>query len=240
MKKQILFGNNISNTGKTLSKNLGYFNFKISYCGNTFRNIMKNLEENSNYEGLFFFVNRENDALYSFMEDMKRKFPYVKVYPLVNSDFDYMKEILLDCGAKKCFSMPINSEDLYFSVVHDFFNEDEVIVSTEISRFLIKKGFPSNVKGFHFLCLCIEKVIDEPKMFRNFSKLLYPYVSGETGSTIAWIERSIRNISAAVYRNGVRFDYYPSDEKLSNKTLIKVLADMYCDDNNIKRNRDWY
>lgn len=239
MKKRILFGNNISNTGKTLSKNLGYFNFKVSCCGNTFRNIMKNLEADSNYEGLFFFVNRENDALYSFMDDMSKKFPHIKIYPLVSSDFDYMKEILIDCGAKQCFSMPINSEDLYFSVVHDFFNEDEVIVSTEISKFLVKHGFPTNVKGFQFVCISIETVIDDPKMFRNFSKCLYPYISEKTGSTIAWIERSIRNMSASVYKNGVRFERFPDDAKLTNKALIKLLADMYCEENNIKRNRDW-
>lgn len=238
MYKRILFGNNITNSGKTLSKNLGYFNFKVSCCGNNFNNIMKNLKSKEDYEGLFFFVNNDNDALYAFMDNMRKYFPHIKVYPIVGSGFDYLKNILLDCGAKQCFSMPINSDDLYFAVVHDFFSEEEVIVSTEISRFLIKLGFTSHVKGFQFLCLCIEKVIDEPRMFRNFSKLLYPYVSEKTGSTLAWIERSIRNTNNTVYKKGLRFDGY-SDEKLTNKELIRVLADMYCDENNIRRNRDW-
>lgn len=238
MQKKILFGNNISNFGKILSKNFCYFNFKILCCGNNFSNLMKNLKSNNDYDGLFFFVNNDNDALYTFMDDMKTHFPHVKVYPIISSGFDYLKSILIDCGATQCFSMPITSDDLHFAVVHDFFSEEEIVVSTSISKFLVNLGFASYVKGFNFLCICIEKVIDEPKMFRNFSKFLYPYVNEKTGSTTAWIERSIRNLNNKAYKNGLRFDGY-ADKKLSNKELVKVLADMYCDDNNIKRNRDW-
>lgn len=233
MEKKLLFGNNISNIGKALSKSFSYFDFKISYCGNTYANIMKNLET-TNYDGLFFLVMAENKEVYSFIKDVKNKFPDINIYPLVYNDYAAMADNLMKAGATDCFIIPLSSINLCFSVIYDFFDEDDIIVSLEIAEFLIRKGFPAHVKGFYFFCLCVEKIIDEPEMFTNFSKLLYPYIKEKTGSSIAWIERSIRNLSNMIYKKGIRFENYPDEKNLSNKVMVKVMADEYCREN--KRN----
>ncbi len=234
MEKKILFGNNISNLGKIISKDFNFFNFKVSYCGNNYSNIMNNLQK-FDFDALFFFVIHDSDELHSFMGNVKQSFPYLKIYPIICESSEIMKEKLLKYGVEKCFSLPITSENLCFSVIHDFFSDDEIMVSIEIAYFLIKNGFPHHVKGFYFLCMCMEMVIDEPKLFTNFSKLLYPSVRERTGSSVAWIERSIRNLSKMIYKNGVRFENYPDDKKLTNKALVKAISDKYCMMNNIKR-----
>lgn len=234
MEKKILFGNSISNIGKIISKNLSYFNFKVSYCGNNYSNIMNNLQK-CDFDGLFFFVRQDSYELCSFMQNVKQEFPCLKIYPILCENSEILKEKLLHYGAEKCLALPITSEELCFSVIYDFFFDDEIIVSIEIADFLIKNDFPYHVKGFYFLCICMEMVIDEPNLFTNFSKLLYPAVRERTGSSVAWIERSIRNLSKMIYKNGVRFENYPNDKKLTNKTLVKAVVDKYCMVNNIKR-----
>lgn len=234
MEKKILFGNNISNLGKIISKDFSFFNFKVSYCGNSYSNIMNNLQK-FDFDALFFFVIHDSDELHLFMRNLKQNFPYLKIYPIICESSEIMNEKLLKYGVEKCFSLPITPENLCYSVIHDFFGDDEIMVSIEIAYFLIKNGFPHHVKGFYFLCICMEMVIDEPKLFTNFSKLLYPSVREKTGSSVAWIERSIRNLSKMIYKNGVRFENYPDDKKLTNKALVKAIADKYCMVNNIKR-----
>lgn len=234
MEKKILFGNNISNVGRIISKNFSYFNFRVSYCGNSYSNIMNNLQM-CDFDALFFFVMHENEKLYSFMRNVKCKFPYLKIYPIICNSSEILNEKLLDYGAERCFTLPITPENLCFSIIYDFFCDEEIIVSIDIADFLIKNDFPPHVKGFYFLCLCMEMVIDEPQLFTNFLKLLYPSVQKRTGSSIAWIERSIRNLSKMIYKNGVRFENYPDDKKLTNKTLVKALVNKYCMVNNIKR-----
>lgn len=233
MEKKILFRNNISDIGKIISRNLSYFNFKVSYCNNNYSNILNNLQK-CDFDGLFFFVMYDSDELCSFMKNLRREFPYTRVYPIAYEDSEILKEKLLHYGAEKCFTLPMTSEELCFSVIYDFFFDDEIMVSIEIADFLIKNNFPYHVNGFYFLCICMEMVIDNPNLFTNFSKLLYPSVKERTGSSVAWIERSIRNLSKIIYNNGVRFENYPDDKKLTNKTLVKAVVEKYCMVNNIK------
>ena len=234
IQKKILFGNNISNLGKIISRDFRYFDFKVSYCGNNYSDIMSNLQK-YDFEALFFFVIHDSCELDSFMINIRKMFPNLKIYPIICESFETIKEKLLNYGAEKCFSLPITSENLCFSVIHDFFYDDEIIVSIDIADFLIKNGFPHHVKGFYFLCLCIEMVIDEPELFTNFSKLLYPAIKERTGSSIAWIERSIRNLSKMIYKNGVRFENYPDDKKLTNKALVKAITYKYYVKSNMRR-----
>lgn len=236
MKKKILFGNNISDVGRAISNNFNYFNFNVSYCGNTYSNIMKNLE-NSAYDGLFFFVMYDDDKVCEFVESVRKEYPEMMIYPLLYRNSEFLKESLMESGASQCFTVPTTAAELCFSVIYDFFDEDEIAISIEIAEFLIENGFPNHVKGFYFLCLCIEKVIDEPEMYSNFSKLLYPYVRERTGSSEVWIERSIRNLSKIAYKRGVRLENYPDDRNLSNKTLVKALVDLYCKVNNFRRKK---
>lgn len=236
IERKVLFGNNISNIGKIISRNFRYLNFRVSYCGNSYSNIMNNLNK-CDFDGLFFFIMHDNDGLHWFIRNVRRNFPYLKIYPIICGGSEILKEKLLNYDVEKCFELPITSENLCFSVIHDFFTDDEIIISIDIADFLIKNGFPCHVKGFYFLCMCIEMVIDEPRLFTNFSKLLYPSVKKKTGSSIMWIERSIRNLSKMIYNNGVRFENYPDEKKLTNKSLVKVLADKYCMMNNMKRRR---
>lgn len=236
MKKKLLFGNNISNIGKLISKNFGYFNFQVSYCGNSYSNIMDNLHK-CDYDGLFFFAISDNDELYSFIRNVRQKFPDIKIYPIIYNNMEIIKEKLFMCDVQKCFTLPITSETLCFSIIHDFFSDEDILVSIDIADFLIKSGFPNHVKGFYLFCLCIEMVIDKPELFTNFSKLLYPAVREKTGSSVAWIERSIRNLSRMIYKLGIRFENYPDDCRLTNKTFVKAVADNYCKVNNIKRRR---
>ncbi|MCM1133333.1 MAG: sporulation initiation factor Spo0A C-terminal domain-containing protein [Ruminococcus flavefaciens] len=236
MEKRILFGNNISNVGKVLSKDFAYYNFNVSYCGNTHENILKNLE-NTAYDGLFFFVNKNSAKLHSFVRHVRKSFPDLKIYPLIALNSDVMRAELIKDGATDSFLLPEMSSSLCFEVIYDFFEADEIIVSIEIAKFLIDLGFPNHTKGFYFLCLCIEKIIDEPEMFNNFSKLLYPFIREKTNSSEAWIERSIRNLSKIIFKKGITFDNYPDEKNLSNKTLVKLLADLYCKANKIKRRK---
>lgn len=236
MEKKLLFGNNISNLGKIISKSFSYFNFKVSYCGNSYSNIMDNLYK-CDFDGLFFFVLNDNNELYSFIRNVRQNFPHLKIYPIICNDTEVFKEKILKCGVDDCFALPTTSEELCFSVIYDFFDDEEILVSIDIAGFLVENGFPIHVRGFYLLCVCIEMVIDEPELFTNFSKLLYPAVRDKTGNSLAWIERSIRNLSKMIYKLGVRFENYPDDSKLTNKTLVKAVTDSYCKANNIKRRR---
>lgn len=225
MSVKLLFGNNISGTGKMISKNLKRFKFEVSHCSNTFDCLMNALEKD-NYNAVFFFVKNETTELYEFISNVKSKFPGIKIYALLYSDSQVSGKKLLDADITAYYQMPFSINIFYFSVIKEFWQDIYIPVAT--SEFLIDKGIPSSTKGFYFLSLCVEMVSKDSDMLSNASKLLYPSVLEKMeASSLAWIERSIRNVSKMAFKNGIFFEFYPDDVKLSNKVFIKALADEY-------------
>lgn len=227
MTRKILFGNNISGTGKMYSKTLRPFHNIISHCSNTFTSIREHLKAET-YDALFFFISSDSNELRDFIKEIHADFPELKICPLLYSDYEHLAEKLISMGAFMCFELPISVDVFSFYVISKFFEMDNIAVPYEVSKFLIEKKVPSHTKGFYFLAACIEAVVDNPEMLGNASRILYPYVVKRTSATsTAWIERAIRNLSEMSFRNNIYFRYYPEESRLSTKVFIKAISDEY-------------
>lgn len=226
MTKKILFGNNISQISKKLEKCFKSLEFSVTRCENDKKVIFEQIA-NDDYDALIFFAPCVTDKICGFVNDLRKERPDLKVYCLFYFNMENDKVDVFDIGASKCFTTSSNVNNVCFEIIKDLFDEDSAFFSIEIAEFLVKLGFPCHIKSFYIVCLSIEKLLENPENFSNFSKHLYPFIQQKLNTTYCWAERGIRYISKDIHKKEIYFEYYPKDSVLENKALLQALVIEY-------------
>ena len=226
LKFRLLFGDNIEGSGKRLAKIFSHFGFETEYCANLTKTLREQLK-NKSYDGILFFALRASDNIYRFISDCRNAYPDIKIYPIISTDSNTVKQKLIDSGATSCLLMPYTEYSLCYEVINDFFSSDELIILPEIAEFLYTKGFPNQLIGFYVLCCAIEIVINAPHTLSKVTSLLYPSVAEIMNTTYDSVERSLRVLSSAAFKNGVNLNGEITKKRPKTKTLIALLADEY-------------
>lgn len=69
----------------------------------------------------------------------------------------------------------------------------EDTICKKITRILHSVGIPAHIKGYHFIRLGVEMVINEPDLIGQITKTLYPEIAQRFGSSPTKVERAIRH-----------------------------------------------
>ncbi len=123
------------------------------------------------------------------------------------------EEEILNCGADYYFIKPINPASVAKRIekmlnwksekskrVRDSMSEDEIeVVISDIMRQI---GVPAHIKGYQYLRKAIILCITDSEMLSSVTKVLYPTVAKEFGTTASRVERAIRHAIEVAWDRG--------------------------------------
>ena len=67
-------------------------------------------------------------------------------------------------------------------------------METRINSFLLELGVSPALRGFRNACIGVRILLDNPESGNQITKVLYPSIAREVGSTSSKVERSIRTV----------------------------------------------
>lgn len=80
--------------------------------------------------------------------------------------------------------------------------DDDALLNEEISRILNQLGFPSHLRGFHFLREAIFAAVRTPEVLDGVTKVLYPNIAARYQTTASRVERAIRHAIEVAWERG--------------------------------------
>lgn len=108
-----------------------------------------------------------------------------------------------------------------------------VSVEEKISDIFISIGIPPHIKGYGYLREGIKRMVEEPTLINNVTKVLYPGIAEKYGTTSSKVERAIRHAIEVAWNRG-RIEainaifgtrVYLGTEKPTNSEFIALVAD---------------
>lgn len=114
----------------------------------------------------------------------------------------------------------------------DNFSQEEDL-ECKVTRILSQIGINANIKGFKYLRSAIIMSVENPEVIDAITKVLYPNIAKEFGTTASRVERAIRHAIEVSWKRGnieyidAIFEYTISDEKgkPTNSEFIAQIAD---------------
>jgi len=109
----------------------------------------------------------------------------------------------------------------------------EESVDLKISRILHEVGIPSHLKGFQYLKMAIQMVVDDSTMINAVTKRLYPGIAAKFKTVPINVERAMRNTIAIALSRGPRgsmsellgYEVAADSSKVTNSEFIARVAD---------------
>lgn len=111
-------------------------------------------------------------------------------------------------------------------------------VRKELVIELLKElGIPANCRGYRYLRDAIVRVAAEPKTLLSMTKVLYPTIAHEYGTTASRVERAMRHAIGAGFLRGnltryeelFRWSVSARTGKPTNSQFISTLAEYVAD-----------
>ena len=224
MNIKVLVGDNTSLIGKKIMLELLKNGVYSSSCKSGYDSV-RVMTADIRPEIVIIFVYDENDGAYSFVSELKSKYPEMAVLTCVFSSDMNVHRRLVEAGAAYSFYMPINRNLLMEHIIeilcHE--NKSDFAVSTEL--FLKSCGFPNKLKGFRYLSAAIGICIEEPAMLSGKITEIYERIGEKCRTKPYLAERSLRNLTETAYRDG-KVNML-SERKPTNGELICMVCDEY-------------
>ena len=138
------------------------------------------------------------------------------------SDVEIMQEVLEALNLSRRQERPAPKQK-----VSEKIKVSEEQMMQEISEILLKIGIPANVKGYKYARIAIMLSIKDEEMVSNVTKILYPTVAMEVGSTASRVERAIRHGIELAWERGDfnEHEKYFAYGKPINSEFIAAIAD---------------
>ena len=99
---------------------------------------------------------------------------------------------------------------------------------TEICELLYRLGVTSNYKGFFHTAYAVSLCLEEPERLQLITKLLYPEVARQYGTSWKAVERNIRTVDHVIWRENrsllEELARKPLEQKPRNAQLLAILA----------------
>ncbi len=149
----------------------------------------------------------------------------------LGADYVILKPFNMDILARRIFEL-YSTKNKTFD--NEFFFEAAPKMSREdhIINVLQKVGIPINLKGYNYLKIAISLCLEDNKLLESITKLLYPTIAKECGSTSSRVERDIRHALEVAWGRGKGQYYYeminytgPTDEKPTNGAFISTVVE---------------
>lgn len=145
------------------------------------------------------------------------------------ADYYFIKPVKADAVAKRIHSLVswISKKDRVKNLVR---GDDLEIVISDIMRQI---GVPAHIKGYQYLRTSIMLCIEDGSMLGSVTKILYPTVAKQYGTTASRVERAIRHAIEVAWDRGdvdvlsSYFGYTVDSQrgKPTNSEFIAMIAD---------------
>ena len=105
-----------------------------------------------------------------------------------------------------------------------------------VSQMMIDMGIPVHLKGYHYMRSAVVMAVQDMKVVGSVTKLLYPEIARQYGTTNGKVERAIRNAIEISWERGNRrtfdrmFGYCmeSGQGRPTNSEYIAAIADAVC------------
>lgn len=142
------------------------------------------------------------------------------------ADYYFLKPVDIDVMAQRLVQM---REWSSADSTHKTENDLEIIISDIMHQI----GVPAHIKGYRYLRYAIIKSIENPELMSSVTKVLYPSVAKEFGTTPSRVERAIRHAIEVAWDRGdvdVLSSYFgytiqSSRGKPTNSEFIAMISD---------------
>ena len=159
-------------------------------------------------------------------------------------DSEYFESIIMNAGADYIFIKPVNPETIVSRIEQIInwrsskkntspYSKGSRSVEVIISDIMRQIGVPAHIKGYQYLRTAIELCISNPQMLGSVTKILYPTVAKQYGTTPSRVERAIRHAIEVAWDRGdvdvlSSFFGYTIDSdrgKPTNSEFIAMISD---------------
>lgn len=166
--------------------------------------------------------------------------PYFFVYSVVNN-----QQLLSNIGQNErtvCMTKPIDYaaldakiEEIYSGQVKPVRRQTlrERDLETQVTNVIHQIGVPAHIKGYQYIRSAIMMVIEDSSIINAVTKVLYPSVAKEYGTTASRVERAIRHAIEVAWDRGdietlnsyFGYTIQNSRGKPTNSEFIAMIAD---------------
>ncbi len=113
---------------------------------------------------------------------------------------------------------------------------EEKEIEQFISRMMIDMGIPARLKGYHYMRCAVMMAVRDMRVVGSVTKLLYPEIARQYGTSNGKVERAIRNAIEISWERGNRrtfdrmFGYCmeSGQGRPTNSEYIAAIADAVC------------
>ncbi len=135
--------------------------------------------------------------------------------------------------SKPCQSLRIGQRIRQLTRLEQEGGATAVALEQKVSTILQKFGMPAHIRGYHYLRWAICTTTRNPELLHGVTKILYPMVAKEFGSTASRVERSIRHAIDMAWIRGdmeVAYGYFGSTissnrGRPTNSEFIAMISD---------------
>lgn len=148
---------------------------------------------------------------------------------------DPMLEECLEKGAGCCLLKPVEGKTLAARIKGVSRRQSKLFgdMEAQVTRIIHQIGVPAHIKGYQYLRSSILMVIEDGDVINGVTKILYPTVAKQYGTTASRVERAIRHAIEVAWDRGdvdvlnsfFGYTVQNSRGKPTNSEFIAMIAD---------------
>jgi len=210
---KVLIADETEEIGRACEKEFKARGYDVSLCKKDGEEVMSKLAL-AHYDVVIMDVFMSSADGTVVIEDIEKNIAEKPLVILISAvQGTKFEEEILNCGADYYFIKPIKSE-IVANRIEKMLNwrnekskrtrgamtEDEIeVVISDIMRQI---GVPAHIKGYQYLRKSIILCINDAEMLGSVTKVLYPTVAKEFGTTASRVERAIRHAIEVAWDRG--------------------------------------
>lgn len=214
MKKEysVLVADMSEEMGLTCNKDLKAFGYDVELCEKN-GEVVKSRITAKHYDVLLmdiFMVGSDGIEVIEYINDHMTERPIIVILSAISSS-DFEQQII-NAGADYYFIKPVKPSSIAKRIEKLLkwrdekdarrMRDDEDDVEVLISNIMHQIGVPAHIKGYHYLRSAIIHCIDDTQMMSSVTKILYPTIAKEFGTTASRVERAIRHAIEVAWDRG--------------------------------------
>ncbi|MBR5277637.1 MAG: sporulation transcription factor Spo0A [Clostridia bacterium] len=149
-----------------------------------------------------------------------------------------------ECGAAYCMLKPVDFNSLADRIRRladkgrrrggaQIPGKEETDLETQVTKIIHQIGVPAHIKGYQYLRSAIIMTINDTEIINSVTKILYPTVAKQYGTTSSRVERAIRHAIEVAWDRGdldvlnsfFGYTVQNSRGKPTNSEFIAMIAD---------------
>lgn len=141
----------------------------------------------------------------------------------------------LEKGAAYCLLKPVEGKAVAARIkgIRENENRRRGDMEAQVTRIIHQIGVPAHIKGYQYLRTSILMVIEDAEVINGVTKILYPTVAKQYGTTASRVERAIRHAIEVAWDRGdvdvlngfFGYTVQNSRGKPTNSEFIAMIAD---------------